>query len=440
MNKTYSVGIAGLGTVGTGFVNQILKFKSNSQKIANIKISKIAVKNIRKKRNIKLSNLPITTNTLSLAKDKNIDIVIELIGGSSWVAYKLIRESLKNKKHVITANKALLAVHGNELAKIAERNNVSLNYEAAVAGGIPIVKAVRENLRYNNIYKIYGILNGTCNYILTKMENDKGDFKDILKDAQKKGFAELDPSFDINGIDAAHKIVILSSLAFNVKLDFKSTFIEGISKIDSADFKYARELGYTIRLIAMASISKNSVQQRVHPCFIKKSSDVAKIVDETNAIIVQDKSIGKNIFQGPGAGSGPTGASVLSDLMDILRGTRNLPLGTAISKKLKAKIDNIEDLSFSYYLRIKAKDKPGVLAKISKALSSQKISIESIIQNPPVQTQNAEIILVLHKTKESMLLSALKKIRKIKDVGSSVKFIRIENSIWLLFQINMRQA
>ena len=179
----------------------------------------------------------------------------------------------------------------------------------------------------------------------------------------------------------------------------------------------------------MASISKNSVQQRVHPCFIKKSSDVAKVVDETNAIIVQDKSIGKNIFQGPGAGSGPTGASVLSDLMDILRGTRNLPLGTAISKKLKAKIDNIEDLSFSYYLRIKAKDKPGVLAKISKALSSRKISIESIIQNPPVQTQNAEIILVLHKTKESMLLSALKKIKKIKDVGSSVKFIRIENSI-----------
>ena len=429
MNKTYSVGIAGLGTVGTGFVNQILKFKSNSQKIANIKISKIAVKNIRKKRNIKLSNLPITTNTLSLAKDKNIDIVIELIGKSSGVAYKLIKEALKNKKHVITANKALLAVHGNELAQIAEKNNVSLNYEAAVAGGIPIVKAVRENLRYNNIYKIYGILNGTCNYILTKMENDKGDFKDILKDAQKKGFAELDPSFDINGIDAAHKIVILSSLAFNVKLDFKSTFIEGISKIDSADFKYARELGYTIRLIAMASISKNSVQQRVHPCFIKKSSDVAKVADETNAIIVQDKSIGKNIFQGPGAGSGPTGASVLSDLMDILRGTRNLPLGTAISKKLKAKIDNIEDLSFSYYLRIKAKDKPGVLAKISKALSSQKISIESIIQNPPVQTQNAEIILVLHKTKESMLLSALKKIRKIKDVGSSVKFIRIENSI-----------
>ena len=429
MNKTYSVGIAGLGTVGTGFVNQILKFKSNSQKIANIKISKIAVKNIRKKRNIKLSNLPITTNTLSLAKDKNIDIVIELIGGSSGVAYKLIKESLKNKKHVITANKALLAVHGNELAQIAEKNNVSLNYEAAVAGGIPIVKAVRENLRYNNIYKIYGILNGTCNYILTKMENDKGDFKEILKDAQKKGFAELDPSFDINGIDAAHKIVILSSLAFNVKLDFKSTFIEGISKIDSDDFKYARELGYTIRLIAMASISKNSVQQRVHPCFIKKSSDVAKVADETNAIIVQDKSIGKNIFQGPGAGSGPTGASVLSDLMDILRGTRNLPLGTAISKKRKAKIDNIEDLSFSYYLRIKAKDKPGVLAKISKALSSQKISIESIIQNPPVQTQNAEIILVLHKTKESMLLSALKKIRKIKDVGSSVKFIRIENSI-----------
>jgi homoserine dehydrogenase len=323
----------------------------------------------------------------------------------------------------------LLAVHGNELSKIAEQNNVCLNYEAAIAGGIPIVKAVRENLRLNKINKIYGILNGTCNYILTKMENNAGDFKNVLNDAQKKGFAELDPTFDIQGIDAAHKITLLSSIAFDIPVNFKATFIEGITKIDKYDFVFAKELGYSIKLLSVASKKLSKIEQRVHPCFVKLKSDIAKVSNEINAVVVNDSVIGKNIFEGPGAGAGPTGASVMSDLMDIIRGTYNYPLGVSMKKKKKLKIQKIDDLSFPYYLRITAKDKAGVMAKISKALSKRKISIESIIQKPSKRSNFAEIILITHTVKESSLLSSIKQIKRLPEVSSSVKFIRIEDSL-----------
>ena len=329
MSKVLGIGIAGLGTVGTGFLKQLKGLKTKSTRSANIKVIKIAVKSLKKKRDLPIRQLPMTSNTMSLADDASIDVVVELIGGSKGIAYNLVKRSLKNKKHVITANKALMAMHGNELAKIAEKNNVSLNYEAAIAGGIPIVKAVRENLRFNKIKKIYGILNGTCNYILTKMDRNLGDFKDVLSDAQKKGFAELDPTFDIEGIDAAHKITLLSCLAFDVPISFSSTYIEGIPKIDTKDFKYASEFGYVIKLLAVSSKVSNKVEQRVHPCFVKQASDIAKVENELNAVIVEDNVIGKNMFQGPGAGAGPTGSSVMSDLMEIVRGTINFPLGSS---------------------------------------------------------------------------------------------------------------
>ena len=431
MNKTYGIGIAGLGTVGSGFLKQLKNFKTSSQKSANIKVIKIAVKSLRKKRSVTFKSLPLTTDTMSLATNVDVDILIELIGGSKGIAYKLVKKALQNSKHVITANKALLAMHGNELSKIAEHNNVSLNYEAAIAGGIPIVKAVRENLRLNRINKIYGILNGTCNYILTKMEKNAGDFKHVLSDAQKKGFAELDPTFDIQGIDAAHKITLLSSIAFDIPVNFKATFIEGIAKIDKYDFLFAKELGYSIKLLSVASNKFNKIEQRVHPCFVKLNSDIAKVNNEINAVVVNDSVIGKTIFEGPGAGAGPTGASVMSDLMDILRGTYNFPLGISIKKKKKLKIQKIYELRFSYYLRITAKDKAGVMAKISKALSKRKISIESIIQKPSKKSNFAEIILITHIVKESSLLSSIKQIKRLPEVSSSVKFIRIEDSLWL---------
>jgi len=437
MSKFLGVGIAGLGTVGGGFLKQLKSFKTNSKSEPNVKIVQIAVKNLKKKRNLNAKNLPLVSNALQLASNNEIDVIIELIGGSSGVAYKLVKKALSNKKHVITANKALIATHGNELAAIAEQNNVCLNYEAAIAGGVPIVKAVRENLRFNKISKIYGILNGTCNYILTKMSQDKRDFKEVLKDAQKKGFAELDPTFDIQGIDAAHKISILSSLAFNIRIDFKGTYIEGISKIDASDFLYAKELGYSIKLLAIAEKKGSQVEQRVHPCFVKQDSDISKVDNELNAIVVNDNVIGSNIFEGPGAGAGPTGASVMSDLMDILRGTYILPLGSSQKRKKKVKIKKITDLKFPYYLRILAKDQSGVMASITKVLSAHKVSIESIIQKPSQKKNYAEIILIIHSIKESTLISALKKIKGLNTVSSSAKLIRIEDSLWQLFQHSM---
>ncbi len=429
MSKILGIGIAGLGNVGTGFLKQLKGLKTKSKKSANIKVVKIAVKSLKKKRYLPIKQLPLTSNTMSLAEDDSIDVIVELIGGSKGIAYNLVKKSLKNKKHVITANKALIALHGNELAKIAEKNNVSLNYEAAIAGGIPIVKAVRENLRFNNIKKIYGILNGTCNYILTKMGTNFGDFKDVLSDAQKKGFAELDPTFDIEGIDAAHKITLLSCLAFDVPISFSSTYIEGISKIDTKDFKYASEFGYVIKLLAVSSKVNNKVEQRVHPCFVKQASDIAKVENELNAVIVEDNVIGKNIFQGPGAGAGPTGASVMSDLMEIVRGTINLPLGSSVDAKKKLNFHKIENLSFSYYVRIIGKDRAGVMAKISRALSKKGISIKSIIQKPSKKTKYAEIILITHKVKESSLKVALNQIKRLPEVAASAKFIRIEDSL-----------
>ena len=429
MSKVLGIGIARLGTVGTGFLKQLKGLKTKAKKSANIRVVKIAVKSLKKKRDLPIKQLPLTSNTLSLADDDSIDVVVELIGGSKGIAYNLVKKSLKNKKHVITANKALMALHGNELAKIAEKNNVSLNYEAAIAGGIPIVKAVRENLRFNKIKKIYGILNGTCNYILTRMDRNLGDFKDVLSDAQQKGFAELDPTFDIEGIDAAHKITLLSCLAFDVPISFSSTYIEGISKIDTNDFKYASEFGYVIKLLAVSSKINNKVEQRVHPCFVKQASDIAKVDNELNAVIVEDNVIGKNMFQGPGAGAGPTGASVMSDLMEIVKGTINLPLGSPVNAKKKLIFQKIENLSFPYYVRIVGKDRAGVMAKISRALSKKGISIKSIIQKPSKKTKYAEIILITHKVKESSLKVALNQIKRLPEVAASAKFIRIEDSL-----------
>ena len=365
-----NIGIAGFGTVGQGFFSQINKnFK-------NFKVIQIAVKNIKKKRKINLKNIKVTSKVQELAINPNIQVLVECIGGSSGAAYKLVKTAIENKKHIITANKALLAIHGNELVKLAEKNNVSISYEAAIAGGIPIVKTVRENLKYNNISKIYGILNGTCNYILTKMEKEGKDFSLVLKDAQKLGFAELDPTFDIKGIDAAHKITLLSSLAFNVPIKFSSTYIEGVDKVELDDFRFAREFGYKIKLLGIAERKKDSYEQRVHPCLVKEDSEIAKIENELNAVVVIDDMIGKTVLIGPGAGGKPTGAAIVADLIDLNRGNINLPLGNSISNSKKLKNINILDSSFAYYLKIVVKDEVGVMRRISNILARNKISID----------------------------------------------------------------
>ena len=415
-----NIGIAGFGTVGQGFFSQINKnFK-------NFKVIQIAVKNVKKKRKINLKNIKVTSKVQELAINPNIQVLVECIGGSSGVAYKLVKTAIENKKHIITANKALLAIHGNELVKLAEKNNVSISYEAAIAGGIPIVKTVRENLKYNNISKIYGILNGTCNYILTKMEKEGKDFSLVLKDAQKLGFAELDPTFDIKGIDAAHKITLLSSLAFNVPIKFSSTYVEGVDKVELDDFRFAREFGYKIKLLGIAERKKDSYEQRVHPCLVKEDSEIAKIENELNAVVVIDDMIGKTVLIGPGAGGKPTGAAIVADLIDINRGNINLPLGNSISNAKKLKNINILDSSFAYYLKIVVKDEVGVMRRISDILARNKISIDQQKQEHSNKRGYATIVIITHKIKEKIFSKAIKEINNMKRINNKVKFIRTE--------------
>ncbi|MDA9651340.1 homoserine dehydrogenase [Pelagibacteraceae bacterium] len=415
-----NIGIAGFGTVGQGFFSQINKnFK-------NFKVIQIAVKNVNKKRKINLKNIKVTSKVQELAINPNIQVLVECIGGSSGAAYKLVKTAIENKKHIITANKALLAIHGNELVKLAEKNNVSISYEAAIAGGIPIVKTVRENLKYNNISKIYGILNGTCNYILTKMEKEGKDFSLVLKDAQKLGFAELDPTFDIKGIDAAHKITLLSSLAFNVPIKFSSTYIEGVDKVELDDFRFAREFGYKIKLLGIAERKKNSYEQRVHPCLVKEDSEIAKVENELNAVVVIDDMIGKTVLIGPGAGGKPTGAAIVADLIDLNRGNINLPLGNSISNSKKLKNINILDSSFAYYLKIVVKDEVGVMRRISDILARNKISIDQQKQEHSNKRGYATIVIITHKIKEKIFSKAIKEINNMKRINNKVKFIRTE--------------
>ena len=415
-----NIGIAGFGTVGQGFFSQINKnFK-------NFKVIQIAVKNVKKKRKINLKNIKVTSKVQELAINPNIQVLVECIGGSSGVAYKLVKTAIENKKHIITANKALLAIHGNELVKLAEKNNVSISYEAAIAGGIPIVKTVRENLKYNNISKIYGILNGTCNYILTKMEKEGKDFSLVLKDAQKLGFAELDPTFDIKGIDAAHKITLLSSLAFNVPIKFSSTYIEGVDKVELDDFRFAREFGYKIKLLGIAERKKDSYEQRVHPCLVKEDSEIAKVENELNAVVVIDDMIGKTVLIGPGAGGKPTGAAIVADLIDLNRGNINLPLGNSISNSKKLKNINILDSSFAYYLKIVVKDEVGVMRRISNILARNKISIDQQKQEHSNKRGYATIVIITHKIKEKIFSKAIKEINNMKRINNKVKFIRTE--------------
>ena len=415
-----NIGIAGFGTVGQGFFSQINKnFK-------NFKVIQIAVKNVKKKRKINLKNIKVTSKVQELAINPNIQVLVECIGGSSGAAYKLVKTAIENKKHIITANKALLAIHGNELVKLAEKNNVSISYEAAIAGGIPIVKTVRESLKYNNISKIYGILNGTCNYILTKMEKEGKDFSLVLKDAQKLGFAELDPTFDIKGIDAAHKITLLSSLAFNVPIKFSSTYIEGVDKVELDDFRFAREFGYKIKLLGIAERKKDSYEQRVHPCLVKEDSEIAKVENELNAVVVIDDMIGKTVLIGPGAGGKPTGAAIVADLIDLNRGNINLPLGNSISNSKKLKNINILDSSFAYYLKIVVKDEVGVMRRISNILARNKISIDQQKQEHSNKRGYATIVIITHKVKEKIFSKAIKEINNMKRINNKVKFIRTE--------------
>ncbi len=426
--KPLKIGIAGLGTVGTGVLKILTQQKDLiSQRCQHpVEVVAVSAKNRSKDRGVDLSKIKWYDNTIDIANDENVDAVVELIGGDTGIAYDLCKTALSNKKHFITANKALIAKRGVELAKLAEKNNVALAFEASVAGGIPVIKTLKEALAGNNITKVSGILNGTCNYILTAMKKTGKSFNTILKDAQDLGYAEADPGFDIDGIDAAHKLTILTALAFGTPVNFEKNYIEGIRKISLQDIKYADELGYKIKLLGVCSSSDDGILQRVCPCLISKKHPVAKVDGVNNAVYIEGDAVGKLVLEGPGAGSGPTASAVLSDIVDVANNRFSFAFGKK-SEHLKDKnFIKMDNLKGSYYMRIKVEDKPGVLADITDVLRNEGISVEAVLQKPVPEGGNANIVIITHSVLEKVTMDAVSKITKIGAVLEAPNVIRVE--------------
>jgi len=429
MNKKMNIVIIGLGNIGSYFYKYLRKNKNiifnKTNTIPNILF--VSAKSLSKKRNFTISKKLWLKNYMKAVKIKDVDIIVELIGGAEGAAKKLVFEALKNKKHVVTANKALVAKYGDELAKIAEENKVNFEFEAAVCGGIPIIRSIKEGLIANNINKIYGILNGTSNYILSSMDKDKLEYKDSLLRAKKLGYAESNPASDLNGEDVASKLKILTSLAFNSFINNKSILIEGIKNIDQIDINNANQLGYKIKLVGVAESSKNKIIQRVHPALIKNNSYIAKIDGVLNAVIIESNPVGQTVLQGDGAGAGPTTSSLISDLCSILRGNIKFPFVISDKKRKFALFESIDNKKFSVYLRLDVKDKHGILSDIAKVMAKNKVSIKRLIQNPTINKKNASIVIITHHGKNSSFVKVLTSLKNKNYILNSPKLIRIEN-------------
>jgi len=433
-NNKIKIGIAGLGTVGSGVINLLEKNKVEILKRSGFEISIVCVSasNKDKKRSCNIKGLSFYTNPLEMIRNESIDILVELIGGES-LAKELVIEALKKKIHVVTANKALIALHGNEISEISNKEGCDVAYEASVAGAVPIIKVIRESLNANEIEWIAGIINGTTNYILTEMLKSKKDFKDVLKEAQELGYAEADPAFDVGGIDAAHKLTILSSICFGIPLNFESIYIEGIESIELDDLNYAKDLGYAIKHLAIGRKNKDGIELRVHSCLIPKTRLIANVDGVKNAVVVSSDAAGPTLYYGAGAGSLATASSVVSDIIDISRkklseSNNSVPLLSYQRNELQnKKILDINEIESRYYLRIRVTNKPGVLADITKIFGSKSISIESILQKEDlVNDENVPIVLVTHEVVEKNIIEALKDIEKLEVVKGKIIKIRIE--------------
>ena len=427
--KEVKVGIIGFGTVGTGVVEYLTENASVISKRIGLKpvISKIADIDITTKRKVDVPADILTTNVTELIEES--DLVVELIGGIKQ-AKKFILEALSKGKPVVTANKALLAEHGEELFSAAEASKANIYYEASVAGGIPIIKGLREGLVGNKIKKITGILNGTCNYILTKMEDEKKDFEEVLQEASELGYAEADPSLDVDGIDAAHKAVILASLAYGEWFGMEPVHIEGIRNISLTDVNIAAELGYKTKLLAIIKNENDNVQIRVHPTLLSKDAQMAGVNDVFNAVHIQGVPVGDTMFYGKGAGLEATSSAVIADIIDV---ALNLQFGShrrvpafRIGKQFK-NILNMEDITTRYYLRLQVSDEPGVLANISNILSNNNISISSLLQKEKHVESRVPVVIITHSIKEKNMLTAIKDIESLDVVHSKINYIRIED-------------
>ena len=430
MTKPLRLGLAGLGTVGTGVLDALQKHGSSLSLRAGRPVEVVAVsaRNPAKARGVHdLSRLQWVNDAVRLAAMPGIDVFVELIGGEGEPAKTAVETALKSGKHVVTANKALLAHHGASLARLADENAVGLYFEAAVAGGIPIVKAMRESLAGNGVKRVTGILNGTCNYILTKMTTAGRDFADVLKEAQNLGYAEADPTFDVGGFDTAHKLAILTSLAFGTEPNLESVYIEGIENITREDIRNAHDLGYKIKLLGVAVQTDDGIEQRVHPTLVKKGSPMAEVDGVFNAVAVNADFTGDLMLEGRGAGAHPTAASVLSDISDIAQGNRLPAFGIPAAQLKPYRKAALKAHEGGYYVALELFDRPGSVAGIANRLAEQKISIESIVQRAPQSEQaTAPFILITHDTLESSMRRALENIEADGHVAKTPRMIRIE--------------
>ena len=427
--KKLNIAIIGLGNIGSYLFNYLNKNKKILSKKNNCvpNVLFVSAKNKKRKRKIKIKKKLWLKNYLDATKDKNVDLIIELIGGSEGAAKKLVFNALKNKKHVVTANKALIAKYGDKLAEIAEKNKVNLEFEAAVCGGVPIIRSIKEGLIANKINKIFGIFNGTSNYILSSMDKQSKEFEEVLNNAKNLGYAESNPSADLNGDDVAAKLKILTSLCFNSYLN-NNIHVEGIKNIDKIDISNANKLGYKIKLLGYSEQINNKIYQRVHPALIKKSSYVASIDGVLNAVIVDGKPVGKNIIQGEGAGPAATTSALVSDISSILRGNIKFPFSISNKERKRLKFENISKRSFSAYLRFEVLDKSGVLSNITNIFSNNNVSIKRLIQNPNKNKGISSIIIITHNSKDSSLNKIVKIIGKKIYVKKKPKLIRIDDN------------
>ena len=428
MKNNINIAVVGLGQVGSYLLNELNIKKKDIELKTGKKINVVAVsaRNINKKRQFKIDKKIFFKNPLEIFNKKKVDILFEAIGQSDGISKKIVETALKNKIHVITPNKALISKHGNDLAKLAEKNNVNLEFEASVAGGIPVLRSIKEGLATNKISKVYGILNGTSNYILTEMENSNLNFSEVLKKAQKLGYAEPgNPKLDLNGFDAFAKVRILSALAFHSKISKYKCLMEGIEKIELKDIKIANQLDLRVKLLGISELKNNQLFETVHPCLVSKKSYIGNVNGVMNAVIIEGKPVGESILQGEGAGPGPTSSALLSDLLSILRGNIKNPFGVKVSKLKSLKAYNSNNYINSLYLRFEVKDKPGVLSQITNRLAKYKISIKRIIQTPDKKNNKATIVIITHKTSELNCSNCLSIFKKNKNILKNPILIRL---------------
>jgi len=422
------IGVAGLGTVGSGVLGLL---RENGELIAQragrpIVVSAVSARDRQKERGLDLADVRWFEDATALAADPEVDVVLELIGGSDGIAKAVVERAIGAGKHVISANKALLAHHGAPLARDAEAAGVVLAYEAAVAGGIPIIKSIREGLAANRIGRVYGILNGTCNYILSSMRDTGREFDEVLAEAQELGYAEADPSFDVDGIDTAHKLAILTGLAFGCEVNFDGVYVEGIRHISALDIRFAEELGYRIKLLGLSRATGGGVEQRVHPCMVRDAAPIASIEGVFNAVVAEGDFVGSIMAEGQGAGAGPTASAVVADLIDIARGNRPATFAVPAGSLTQLPSLSMDRHEGCYYLRLVVMDKPGVIADVAAALRDEQISVEAMLQRGRAPDEAVSVVITTHETQEGPMLRALKPIAAIEATVEPPRMIRIE--------------